>query len=867
MYQSGGSVQTMFNKSRDKARGLFHKTAQFLGETQGVKPGSLQEASLANSSLRVDLPALRHLLSYETVDEDGFFINRHSVGFGFSFTPMAGADESLMKALAELFKNKLPEGCDCSFLLYKHHYLSGVLKQSFEPILEQGGIYAELARLSIDFHLKAIRHGYPNNRNLPAQLTDYQGYLFVSMSRSLEFKSQLRKIKNDFASELKVAGFRFSPIKTKEFVVLLRTLITPQLDQMEWPAADIDPSRYLNEQMLNPANRYEIEDTAITLSSADEQGRYFNTRIINCALTGLSKAPFALWQAPDFFANLLRPEQGLQCPFLLSLTVRGSNQEKMKMQAKRRTKSLQSNTNAIQSFLNPNMVDEASDWQYAHSEMHKGDLDLLPVFYNLMLFTNEQEEREQVAHAISAYRHLGFTLTPAPLTQWLRFLASLPFVLSEGLFDSLKTLGLTNTLSHYNAANLAPVVADFKGSPKGLLLPTARNQLFYYDPFDDVNLPIMNFNRLTVASPGSGKSYLQQAMILDGLSRGHQIFVIDLGASYKNLCQRVGGTYLDVTKLTLNPFTLFDFEGVTEIQGENVNDAIQIRDLLALMASPNQPLEEVQRAWLLDATMVCWKKHGRKSCMDDVVSALRSSESKQDRRLKDLMVLLSKYERHGIYGEMFNGETPLFNGSKLTVLEMGGLSANKELLTIVLFVMIVIIQGQFYQGDRRLKKQCVIDEAWRFLNDSSNPIAAEFIEQGFRTARKHSGGFSVITQNLMDTHNSVCGQAIEASSDTKIIMRQGNFKEYVARFPDAFNPLQQQMIASFGEAKMQGFSNLMIQHGTAYTFHRYFSDPYSRILFSTSGEEFGAIEALVDSGVPLHEAILRISRVLYGESV
>jgi conjugal transfer ATP-binding protein TraC len=119
----------------------------------------------------------------------------------------------------------------------------------------------------------------------------------------------------------------------------------------------------------------------------------------------------------------------------------------------------------------------------------------------------------------------------------------------------------------------------------------------------------------------------------------------------------------------------------------------------------------------------------------------------------------------------------------------------------------------------------------------------------------------------MDTHNSVCGQAIEASSDTKIIMRQGNFKEYVARFPDAFNPLQQQMIASFGEAKMQGFSNLMIQHGTAYTFHRYFSDPYSRILFSTSGEEFGAIEALVDSGVPLHEAILRISRVLYGESV
>lgn len=863
-------MQTMLNKSRDKARNFLHKASHFLGETQGIKPASLQENQAANHSLQVDLPALRNLLPYETVDEDGLFINRNSMGFGFSFVPMAGADESLMKALAELFKSKLPDGCDCTFMLYKHHYLADALQRSFAPILEQGGIYAELARLSINFHLKAIQQGYPNNRNLPAKLTDYQGYLFVSMPRLSDVKPRLQKIKNDFASELKVAGFCFAPICTEEFVVLLRTLITPNLNQIEWPVAEINPEIYLNEQMLNPASCYEIGDTAIDMSSSDDQGMPFKTRIINCGLSQISKAPFALWQTPDFFANLLRPEQGIQCPFLLSLTVRGTNQEKMKQLAKRRTKSLQSNTNAIQSFLNPSMVDEALDWQQAHTEMHKGNLDLLPVFYNLMLFTNEQQEREQVAHAISAYRHLGFTLTPTPMTQWLRFLASLPFILSEGLFDSLKTLGLTHTLSHYNAANLVPVVADFKGSPKGVLLPTYRNQLFYYDPFDDVNLPITNFNRLTVASPGSGKSYLQQAMILDGLSRGHQIFVLDLGASYKNLCQRVGGTYLDVAKLTLNPFSLFDFEGVTEIQGEKVNDAIQIRDLLTLMASPNQPLEEVQRAWLLEATMMCWKKHGRKSCMDDVIAALRfllnSSESKQDRRLKDLIVLLSKYERQGIYGEMFNGETPLFNGSKLTVLEMGGLGANKELLTIVLFVMIVIIQGQFYQGDRRLKKQCVIDEAWRFLKDSANPIAAEFIEQGFRTARKHSGGFSVITQTLMDTSSSVCGQAIEASSDTKIIMRQGNFKEYVARFTNVFNPLQQQMIASFGEAKMQGFSNLMIQYGTAYTFHRYFSDPYSRILFSTSGDEFGAIEALVASGMPLHDAIVQISASLYGES-
>jgi conjugal transfer ATP-binding protein TraC len=84
---------------------------------------------------------------------------------------------------------------------------------------------------------------------------------------------------------------------------------------------------------------------------------------------------------------------------------------------------------------------------------------------------------------------------------------------------------------------------------------------------------------------------------------------------------------------------------------------------------------------------------------------------------------------------------------------------------IVMFVMIVIIQGQFYQSPRHIKKRCIIDEAWRFLCEGSNPIAANFIEQGFRTARKHNGGFGVITQYLLDTDKTIQGQAIAASSD------------------------------------------------------------------------------------------------------
>jgi conjugal transfer ATP-binding protein TraC len=783
---------------------------------------------------------------------------------------MAGADESLMKSLAELFKNKLTEGTDCTALLYKHPWLLQNLQQNYAPIIKQGGIYAELARQSLQYHQHAIQNGYKNGRNIPATLADYQSFLFISRPNQQGVEHQLKLLREDFESELKVAGFSFVRCEDQDFKVLMRALVSPNFNECFWPSMEESQS-FINEVIPHPSTVYEIGDESIELSLADDKGVMQRTKVVNCEISSFPKTPFALWQTPDLFANLLKPEQGIQCPFLLSFTVRGVNQEKMRAHAKARAKSLNANNNAIQAFINPSMKEETAEWQFVHEHASSGALHLLPAFYNVVLYTTAEKEREHVAKAIASYRQMGFTLTQSRCKQWLCFLGSLPFMLTEGYFSSLELLGLTQTLTHTNVANLLPVVADFKGSPQGLILPTYRHQLFYLDSFDDRNLPITNFNRLTVASPGSGKTLFEQAQILDGLSRGQQIFVIDLGASYKHLCHLVGGTYIDASTLTLNPFTLFDFEGETQIEGELVKDSIQIRDLLAIMASPNEPLAEVQKAWLLEAVRSCWQTHGRASEMDHVLTALREllthPESRNDRRLKDLLILLSKYGSDGVYGKMFNSDTPLLNGSKFVVLEMGALESNPELLTIVMFVMIVIIQGQFYQTDRRIQKRCIIDEAWRFLAQGSNPICAGFIEQGFRTARKHTGGFAVITQHLADTSKTLQGQAIAAAADTQLIMRQGNFKEYQQQHPEHFNPLEVALIESFGEAKNQGFSNLMIRFGSVSSFHRYFCDPFSRVLFSTSGDEFGAIESLIAQGISLAEAVSRVAQQYYGEEL
>jgi len=72
---------------------------------------------------------------------------------------------------------------------------------------------------------------------------------------------------------------------------------------------------------------------------------------------------------------------------------------------------------------------------------------------------------------------------------------------------------------------------------------------------------------------------------------------------------------------------------------------------------------------------------------------------------------------------------------RLVVLELGALAHRPDLLKAVLFALILQIESGMYDADPERKKLCVIDEAWRLLS-GSNATAAQFIEKGFRTARK-----------------------------------------------------------------------------------------------------------------------------------
>ena len=59
----------------------------------------------------------------------------------------------------------------------------------------------------------------------------------------------------------------------------------------------------------------------------------------------------------------------------------------------------------------------------------------------------------------------------------------------------------------------------------------------------------------------------------------------------------------------------------------------------------------------------------------------------------------------------------------------------------------------------------------------------------------------------------------------------------------------------------------MVQYGKAYTFHRYFADPFTRVLFSSNAEEFEAIVTFKSQDLSLDKAVYRVAEQFYGDEL
>ncbi|MFK3662759.1 type IV secretion system protein TraC [Scandinavium sp. NPDC088450] len=827
-----------------------------------------------------DYPSFAAALPYRYYDDaNDFFINTGTMGFILEAAPLPGANEQVIAALDDMLRKKIPRQVPLSVILVASKCVGERIDQGVSRDMWSGNMAPYLNQITRAFWERSALKGLANKREYPLYLRNYR--VFFVYGRTVKKLNQqvldeLTQQRNTIKVSLDAARIETKNTTITDFLSVMRELTNYREEQVMSSSPGYNEFEEINRQVPDAGIDVKVRPNYIRLelpeytdgNHAESRAKRIPASACRVINMQLNKPPtrFALWQNADNLQNLRFPDLGIPCPFMLTWTVEVEEQTKVQGEAFRRDTDLSKKANSAYAQLFPGTRRAAAEWRALREQLGTNEAALCRVYFNLTLFApdNDQDALSCELAAVNVFRKNDLELSTIQYQQMRNWLACMPFVMHEGMWEDLKATGATLRCKSWNAVNLMPVVAERSLSYSGMPLPTYRNQVAFFDMFGEEN-GATNFNIAITGTSGAGKSFLTQGILRDVLNAGGYAWVIDMGDSYKNYCHQAGGVYLDGAQLRFNPFY-----GVKDIK----DSAEGIALLLSVLASPQEKLDSVCEAILQHAVEAAWEAKKDKARIDDVHAYLTSTALQEEfagkptiiARLAELAMLLETYCTWGANGEYFNADVPTLNSeTRFAVLELLSLENKPKLLSAILFSLILSIQQKMYHSPRSLKKVCIIDEAWRLLG-GSNPQAAKFIETGYRTVRRHRGAFVTITQGIKDFTASKEAEAAWNNSGTKITLLQDAkaFKTYLAENPEQFNDTEKEVIKYFQKAIDTGFSSLLINVGEVSSFHRLFVDPVTRAMFSSKGVDFEFMQDAQKQGATPEEAAYLLAEKDFG---
>ncbi|HLD99194.1 MAG TPA: ATP-binding protein [Bdellovibrionota bacterium] len=355
-----------------------------------------------------------------------------------------------------------------------------------------------------------------------------------------------------------------------------------------------------------------------------------------------------------------------------------------------------------------------------------------------------------------------------------------------------------------NLADFLPIYEPYAGTPEEQARPVClfRNRaagLVAYDPF---NGKLPNYNTLVTGSSGAGKSFINNLVLLQYASQAPLLYIIDIGGSYRKLCEFLGGQYIEIAPpkageavSTINPFDLPP--GHIEPAPEKV------KFLLALLEnvftdSEGERLPKLDKSLLEEVVIRLYQKaDGTKPRISDLADELADSE---DERLKQFAKMLYPWTGDRAYGRLLDGENTLTLSSDVVVFDLKGLSNYPDLQAVMILIITDFILGRVESKDPAIqsrRKQILMDECWELLK---SPASSGFMEYCVRTLRKTGSGITFITQGLEEIVASPIGSAILSNTATKLILLQRGDLEPIRKVLK-LNEQEMALIASLRQAK------------------------------------------------------------------
>ena len=290
--------------------------------------------------------------------------------------------------------------------------------------------------------------------------------------------------------------------------------------------------------------------------------------------------------------------------------------------------------------------------------------------------------------------------------------------------------------------------------------------------FDRYNQKLPNMNSVILATSGAGKSFTVKLEVLRYLINGIDVIIIDPENEYKALCQKVGGTYVNIatnSQQYLNPFDIppriEDVEyGKGDLLRSQIMSLIGMIQILIWGCTPEEEAlldKALQSTYSLKGFSLDAENYEGKQppIMGDLMNVLEGMEG-GDR----LALRLSKYVS-GTFGKVFNNYTNIDINNRLTVISI------RDLEDALKTPSMMNVLNRVWTKIRAHKKKRMLacDEAWiMFQNETS----AEFLFGLTKRARKYGLWITVISQDIEDFVRSKYGKPIISNCALQILLKQ-----------------------------------------------------------------------------------------------
>ncbi len=836
------------------------KVVDIISELLGEKDTTIETASKIS---QLEYPHICDLIPFKYYDPvSGLCINDHSVGFIIEAQPLIGANEQLVESLDRILQSNIPRNHLLQVTLLGSKAIKEIVDFGFKDFAWQGDLAEESNRIIKNYYLSAAESAFPNKAQHPLTLREYRLFFTYTMPTKTFDDTTLIKVKDvrrSLLSALSSNGIICESCDVSQICGVLREIINFQYGRLNAYATDYSADKEIARQVVDASTSYYVKPSHILISSCDEKGQEHKTRGVGFHLDRNPSEHF-LWQNGNIIADLLQVERSISSPFVFTMVISTEEQTASTNEANRKFFDLEKKAKGEFARFIPSIKREFEEWEKIRSNLLGGNSAISNYFIGLRIFCENDDDvmMKECEKVLKAFESQGLKIVRSDYMQLRDFLTSLPFVAGndKNFWQDLKKTGVILRSETFQAANLLPIIADNKLSRSGILLPSYRNQVAFLDVFDDT-LPTTNFNWFMSATSGAGKSVFAQTIANQVLDTNGIVSIFDIGDSYKAFCGSMGGQYINGSTLRFNPFA-----NVTDIKRQ----AERIRDQLSILASPNGTLDEVHNSLILRAITEQFPIHEQDMRIDHVVDYLKAHRKEAESqqiigRIDEVVYLLEKYTTKGIYGEFFNSSEPTLRPDmQFVVTELGDLRQTGDLLMAVLFTLMMWVENVMYMSPRNLRKLNLIDEGWKLLG-GSNPKIREFIEEGYRTARRHKGSFGTVTQAINDKNLSTAALAAYDNSSFKFTLMQDAkaFEAFKQKDPTIFSELEFDMIKRFPPAKNVGYSSLLVNMGGISSFHRLLLDPLRNALFSSKGEDFSYREKRIKEGANIREILFEMA--------